>query len=122
MKIATLPANRFHDWPAVFPARLVEEWHWSGRILPGVQEGTCQAWIVLDTENGNKERQFRDLRMGPHYLNGSASPLTFEVPTAGEVVLTETRAKPEAKLPSDVPGNRSRPCGEFDDENAETAP
>jgi hypothetical protein len=75
-----------------------------GRMLPGAVEGTYWAWIVLNTDNGTEESQFRKLRIDPKYLAGNkSSTLTFKVPTTGDVVLTVTPGKPGARLPGTEP-------------------
>ncbi len=75
------------------------ETHSRGKILPGAFEGTYRAWITFNTDNGDEEVQFRKMKVDPKFFSGRDSPLTFQVPTTGEVVLPVTRSKPGAKLP-----------------------
>jgi hypothetical protein len=74
-----------------------------GKPVPGAFEGTYRAWINLSSENGPEETQFRKIQIDPRFLDGKASNLTFKVPATGEVVLTVTKARPGAKLPSAQP-------------------
>jgi hypothetical protein len=86
--------------------------YWRGKPLPGAFEGKYRAWYLLPTEGGSEESQFRKIQVDPRFLDGKASPLTVTVPATGEVVLTLTKAKPGAKLPSTQPPP-GRSCDEL---------
>jgi hypothetical protein len=86
--------------------------YWQGKPVTGAYEGSYRAWIVLSTENGSEENQFRKIQLDPRYLEGKTTDLTFKVPASDEVVLKITRAKPGAKSPWSETRTAPR-CDEF---------
>jgi hypothetical protein len=116
-----------HEQDAALAARgdiredgsFVLETHAGGQILRGVPEGTYRAWIILDTDNGSEERQFRAIKLDPRLLSGTTSPWTLKVPSESEVVFTVTRAKPGARLPQPPADTRGQRCSP--DDEAETS-
>jgi hypothetical protein len=86
--------------------------YWRGKPVSGAYEGAYKAWIVFDTENGSEESQFKKIQLDPRFLDGTTTNLSFKVPASEEVVLSLTRARPGAKLPS-AQASGSRPCDEL---------